>query len=305
MDKRFVEPPAISIRLETCAGCGLCSRICPTRLFRSPEAGGAPSVRHPEECVLCGHCLGACPTGSIIHSGLSLSHFRPIRGSGPFMPEAAFQFLSQRRSLRNYRTEAPSKELLEKIAQIAGYAPGSPHHRVGWVRGVTIVNGTGPMKAVLDMTAEYMRRSLKLLDSRFLKAMARFSDAAKAGRAVVPDLRMRIDEYSAGRDSITYHAPAAMFFHAPASSSTPQTDCDTALFAVQLYAEAFGLGSCWNGLIQMAAAGEHLHGYTRLAEFLRVPQGHKCYAAMTLGFPASKLHSLPERMVDITWIERG
>jgi nitroreductase len=160
------------------------------------------------------------------------------------------------------------------------------------------------MKAVLDMTAEYLRRSLKLLDSRFLKAMARFLASAKAGVAVAPDLRMRINEYSDGRDAITYHAPAAMFFHAPANSSTPQTDCDTALFSVQLYAEAFGLGSCWNGLIQMAAAGAHLRGFTRLAEFLRVPQGHKCYAAMTLGYPSANLHSLPERQVDLTWIDR-
>lgn len=303
MDKRFVEAPVISIRTDTCAGCGLCSRICPTRLFRSTEDGTAMTVSHPEECVLCGHCLGACPTGSVIHSGLSLANFTPIRDRKPVAPEAAFQFLSQRRSLRNYRTETPSQELLEKIARIAGYAPGSPHHRVGWVRCVTIVRGGGPMKSVLDMTAEYMRRSLKLLDSRFLKVMARFSASAKAGVAVVPDLRMRIDEYSEGRDSITYDAPAAMFFHAPVDSSTPQTDCDTALLSVQLYAEAFGLGSCWNGLIQMAAAGEHLRGFSMLAEFLRIPKGHKCYAAMTLGHPAASLHSLPERKVDMTWIE--
>ena len=85
-------------------------------------------------------------------------------------------------------------------------------------------------------------------------------------------------------------------------SSTPQTDCDTALQLVQLYAESFGLATCWNGLIQGAAAGDHLKGFTKLAEFLHIPVENKCYAAMTIGYPSVSLHSIPERKVDVNWI---
>ena len=55
--------------------------------------------------------------------------------------------------------------------------------------------------------------------------MANFSELAKAGVGVVPDLTMRLDEYRNGKDLIIYNAPAAIFFHAPKFSSTPQTDC--------------------------------------------------------------------------------
>jgi len=48
---------------------------------------------------------------------------------------------------------------------------------------------------------------------------------------------------------------------------------------VQLYAESFGLATCWNGLIQGAAAGDHLKDLTKLAEFLQIPGENKCYAA--------------------------
>jgi len=82
----------------------------------------------------------------------------------------------------------------------------------------------------------------------------------------------------------------------------PQTDCDTALQLVQLYAETFGLATCWNGLIQGAASGDHLKGFTKLAEFLHIPSENKCYAAMTIGYPSIALHSIPERKVDIRWI---
>ena len=193
--------------------------------------------------------------------------------------------------------------MIQKILDIAGYAPGSPHHRVGWSRNVTIVSGEDSLKVVLSMTVDYMQKTVNLLNSWFLKFVARYSDLAKAGIAVVPDLQMRLNEYENGNDYITYHAPIALFFHAPMNSSTPQTDCDTALFLVQLYAESFGLGTCWNGLIQGAAAGDHLKGFTKLADFLKIPKGHKCYAAMTIGYPSITLKSIPERKVEITWID--
>ena len=116
--------------------------------------------------------------------------------------------------MRNYKGETPSTEWLEKIIQIAGYAPGSPHHRVGWVRNITVVLGAQPMKEVLELTAEYVQRTLRLLTGWPIKMASKFSDSAKAGLAVVPDLEMRLDEYRKGRDVLTHGAP-------PQSSSMP------------------------------------------------------------------------------------
>ncbi len=243
-----------------------------------------------------------CPTNSIIHSGFNSENFKGIKNKRPVTPESTFEFLSQRRSVRNYKEATPPVELLEKIVGIAGYAPGSPHHRVGWVRNVSIVYGEDNMKVVLDLTADYIQKLLRLLKSNFLKIAAKFSDSAKAGLSVIPDMEMRVNEYKNGRDSIIYNAPAAIFFNAPIASSTPQTDCDTALLLVQLYAEAHGLGTCWNGLLQGAAAGDHLKGYTKLTDFLKIPKDHKCYGAMTVGYPSINLHSIPERKVEVTWI---
>ena len=58
----------------------------------------------------------------------------------------------------------------------------------------------------------------------------------------------------------------------------------------------------WNGLLQSAAAGEHLREYAALANFLGIPSGNRCYAAATIGYPAVRFHSIPEREVAITWI---
>lgn len=301
METTFLESPAIKVNSSTCSKCNLCTKICPTKVFKATN-GDEKVISRTEECVLCGQCICGCPTNSIIHSGFNSGNFIRIKNKRPVTPELAFEFLSQRRSVRNYKAETPSAELLRKIVQIAGFAPGSPHHRVGWVREMTIVTGEDNMKIIRDMTAEYIRKTIILLNSWYLKAMANFSELAKAGVGVVPDLTMRLDEYMNGNDLIIYNAPAAIFFHAPIYSSTPQTDCDTAEQLVQLYAESFGLATCWNGLIQGAASGDHLKGFTKLAEFLHIPTKNKCYAAMTIGYPSVSLNSIPERKVDITWI---
>lgn len=52
----------------------------------------------------------------------------------------------------------------------------------------------------------------------------------------------------------------------------------------------------------MAAAGEHIRNFSKLGKFLKIPEGHKCYAALTAGYPSIKLHSIPERNVNIKWI---
>ena len=301
MENKTLESPTIRVNLSSCSGCGLCTKVCPTKVIRATN-GGEKVITNTEECVLCGQCICGCPTGSIINSAFNSGNFKRIKNRKPVTPETAFEFLSQRRSVRNYKEETPPAELLEKIVQIAGYAPGSPHHRVGWVRELTIVTGEDNIKIIRDMTAGYIQKTIKLLDSWYLRAMAKYSELARAGVSVVPDLKMRYYEYTKGKDLIIYNAPAAIFFHAPRFSSTPQTDCDTALQLVQLYAESFGLSTCWNGLIQGAASGDHLKGFTKLAEFLHIPPENKCYAAMTIGYPSVSLHSIPERKVDITFI---
>lgn len=210
--------------------------------------------------------------------------------------------LTQRRSLRNYKKEIPSIELLTKIVEIAGYAPSSPHHRVGWIRNATIVVGHENMKIVSGMTSEYMEKLIKMLGSWYMKLAAKYDDRAKAALGIVPSFKEGLSKYKNGNDMITYDAPAAIFLHAPIKSSTPQIDCDAACLQIQLYAEANGLGTCWNGLIQGAASGDHLKGFKKLEKFLKIPEGLKCYAAMTIGFPSVKLHSIPERKTEISWI---
>ena len=302
MGNRFVETPVISIINTTCDKCGLCSRICPVRVYDF-KTGEIPTIQNTYECVLCGQCLCICPTNSINHSGFDRSNFKKITSKQSFDAENAYHLLTHRRSLRNYKKEIPTTDLLTKVVEISGYAPGSPHHRVGWIRNVTIVVGYENMKIVTEITSEYMEKMIKMLSGWFMKWASKYDDRAKAALGILPGFKEVLNEFKKGNNLITYNAPAAIFLHAPIKSSTPQTDCDVACLLIQLYSEANELGTCWNGLIQGAASGDHLKGFNKLHKFLKIPEGHKCYAAMTIGFPSVKLHSIPERKTEISWIK--
>jgi nitroreductase len=115
-------------------------------------------------------------------------------------------------------------------------------------------------------------------------------------------MRMRLAEYEAGRDVITYGAPAALFVHSPRVTPTPQTDCDCVMYPMMLMAHALGLGTCWNGYLSKAASGFKVDTFTALREMLELPDHHDVYAAATLGFPSIRLHSVPQREAMAHWV---
>lgn len=292
----------ISVDNDKCKKDGLCAKVCPNRIFKS-EKKKPPEIVGQELCCFCGQCIAVCTGDAISHNRLDLTRFEKIEDHRPLDPGALLAFLMQRRSVRNYKKEPVPREVLEKVAAIAGFAPSGAHHGDNRVRKVAVVTGEENMRRVLEMTVDYLGKIRKVLDGFVVKTVSHWSDAAKGGRATLPDLAMRLEEYGQGRDVITYSAPAAVFIHAPRRSSTPQADCDAALFSVMLAAHAHGLGTCWNGWLDYAASGRHVKGFRVLRDFLKLPDDNDVYAAATLGFPRIRLHSVPQRETQIEWID--
>lgn len=295
-------PTTISIDATTCNKDGLCARVCPSRIYRF-EKGQVPMIERAHECVLCGQCLAACISGSIRHSKLALEDLRKIESPKPAEPGALLAFLQQRRSVREYRQKPVPGELLQRVAQMAGYAPVGAFGAAGWVRNVTIVEGEDNMKAVREATVRYMRKLHRFMSGFMMKGFSRFSQEARSGLSTLPDLEMRLAEHDAGRDVILYNAPAAMFVSVGYETTTPHEDCDAALMSMMLAAHALGLGTCWNGWLGNAALSSHVSGPRVLGDLLGLPKSHVVAEAFTLGWPVVPLHSIPYRETAIRWVK--
>lgn len=54
---------------KLCNGCGLCSIVCPHRVFS--QNGRLAALANPERCMECGACMRNCPTEAIfVESGV-------------------------------------------------------------------------------------------------------------------------------------------------------------------------------------------------------------------------------------------
>jgi len=292
----------ISVDEEKCIRDGLCAKVCPMRIF-THKKDGVPVLKDTGICILCGQCIAVCPQDAIDHNILPSGQFEKISERNPAGEEALIATLRQRRSVRVYKEKEVPRDELNEIAQCCGYCPTGAHGGDGWERNVTIVTGKANMRQVLEYTIEYMKTMERKLNSFMLKQVSRWVPEARGGRSTLPDLLLRLGLFDKGEDPILHDAPALMLIHAPKDTSTPQADCDAALYAMMLAAESKGLGTCWMGWVQYAASGFKARSFTALKEFLRVPEHHDVYAAMVIGYPAMRLHSLPHRVTQCTWID--
>jgi len=120
----------VEIDQDACVGCGSCASVCGLGVLEMGEKG--PVYAHPDKCIGCTHCTAVCPTRAI-HAVK-----RPTAPStqpdpvptedfgdkNPFMSlEDISRHVAARRSVRHFKDEVPSRELLNSVLQAARYAP--------------------------------------------------------------------------------------------------------------------------------------------------------------------------------------
>jgi ferredoxin len=292
----------ITMDEEKCKKCGLCARVCPMRIY-TQKKDEYPVIKDMQNCVLCGQCIAVCPHDAITHNMLPSDRFIRISDPHPVREEELFAALRQRRSVRAFQKKDVPRDELYEIAQCCGYCPTGAHGSDGWKRNVIIVTGKENMQQVLEYTVDYMKILKRKLNGFMVKLVSRWVPEARGGLSTLPEISLRLELYKQGQDAILYNAPALILIHTPNDTPTPQADCDAALYAMMLAAQSKGLGTCWMGWVQYAASGFKVRSFSKLKEFFKVPASHDVYSAMVLGYPAIKLHSVPYRVTQCTWID--
>jgi len=286
MMKRKANPPVVIAK--DCIGCERCVAVCPSFVLDMVEAKS--EVVRGDWCIGCGHCGAVCPTGAILHQGICFD-MHPKKGENPAIsPEVLELLLRERRSVRNYTPEAVPEEVLNKILDAGRYAPTGTNSQ-----NVHYVVLTSP-----DRIEELQKMTIRFYDKIFSRARGRLGmllfsliagrKTAEYLRDSLPKIEYANEQMKQGNDRLFYHAPVVILAHAESWDTCSSFNCSVALYHCSLMAHTLGLGCCFNGFLWNAA-----NHTSNIKGWLGIPSDHKCYAAMTLGFPNVKYPRLVHR----------
>jgi nitroreductase/NAD-dependent dihydropyrimidine dehydrogenase PreA subunit len=269
-----------SIDPQKCHMDGLCVAECPVAIITMPDPKAPPQVVPGGEqlCILCGHCAAVCPHGALSLKAMPLDKMPEIKKELQIDAQQAEQFLRSRRSIRQYKDQAVDQATLDKLIDVARYAPsGHNFQPVCW----TVFSGAQQRKALGDLVVSWMQWIIK----------------EQPQVAAMLHLDLVVKRWEMGTDGILRSAPHLVVAHAPKNDRTAPAACTIALTYLELMAPALGLGGCWAGFFQAAAAT-----FPPLQEFMALPQGHVTYGAMMVGYPKVGYHRLPLRKEpNISW----
>lgn len=252
------------VNQQRCTKCGQCVADCPARIiFQAP--GAVPVIPADKEaaCYRCQHCLAICPGAAVSILGLKPEGSRPLAGNFPD-PGQLEILIKGRRSVRRYKEENLDPALLQQLLEVAWHAPTGVNSRS--VR-FTVVDDRSKLAG---LRAEVMAGLTEVVKTQGLPP----------GREYFADfLRMWEEEQV---DVIFRGAPHLLVASAPATVVTPLPDCMIALAYFELFAQANGVGTLWNGLAKWAISDL----VPSARQSLGIPDDHHIGYVMVFGKPA-------------------
>jgi nitroreductase len=234
--------------------------------------------RADELCIRCGHCVAVCPTGSLNHKDMDVEGCAPVQEKLAPSPAQCEQLLKSRRSIRTYRQKPVARETLAQLLDVARYAP-SGHNSQGvkWL----VVSQPEELQRLSGIVAEWMRFMLLKMPEHSL-AM---------------HLDTTLERWEQGTDVILRGAPAVVIAYGEKDNRLVPTSCTIALTYLELASTGMGLGCCWAGYFNAAAAN-----FPQMQEALALPDGHQSFGAMMVGYPKFRYQRIPQRRSpEIIW----
>lgn len=270
----------IIIDEDACHRDGLCASVCPLGII---VPTGKQSVPLPVDdllrwCIGCGHCVAVCPSGAIRNTGVPIEECQPTERDFVPNPDQVTALMRSRRSVRRFKSEAPSRDLIERMIEMASYAPsGHNQQPVRWI----VVQGREQVGKLSGMAVQVIRDAL----------------AKGVGREFQFMYNGVVAAWDQGRDVVLHDAPVVVVVHCKTKVGTEVIDAAVALGQMDLAGHSLGLGCCWAGLFQMVA-----RGVPPIMKHLGIPSDNRLMGAMIAGLPKYSYTVIPPRKPpNITW----
>lgn len=270
--------PVFSVVTDLCRQDGICASVCPAHVIKGPQ-GKTPFMRPDSEhkCIACGHCMAFCPHGAARVDVLDLAEMLPLdRKKLPGVEEVEM-LCRTRRSIRHFKKEPVSREVLERILHTTRHAPSGKNRRpVRWV----VVYDKNMMKAVGNAVADGLEQDMR---SSPEPRIAESKGLVKAWRR--------------GLDPLFRGAPHLVLAVVPKG---PMGDLDAAaaLTYLEIAALPHKVGACWAGYVTIVA-----RTYPPLWKLLGIGEDEEVAGGQMLGYIALRpTASAPRSPFPTQWL---
>ncbi|MBW1787101.1 MAG: nitroreductase family protein [Deltaproteobacteria bacterium] len=263
----------IMIDADKCNQDSLCIFECPAQVLQMDSETDLPVVTDDFEdvCLRCGHCVAVCPTAAFSLEWMPADACTPVESDLKLSSGQAEQFLRSRRSVRVFRDEPVDRAKLEKLIDIACYAPSAknaqPWH---WL----VIEDPAQVWKLDGLIVDWMRSIIR-------------ADPAQAELLRLPRI---VGMWEQGIYKTLRNAPHLFIVHVDETWPFGPEDSALALSYVELFSPTLGLGATWSGYFYRA-----YNSYPPMAEAVPVPPGQKVVGAMMVGRPKFKYQRLPNR----------
>jgi nitroreductase/NAD-dependent dihydropyrimidine dehydrogenase PreA subunit len=252
-----------TINQKLCTKCGNCVADCPAMIIAMENGYPAIATEKEATCYKCQHCLAVCPTGAVSILGLKPTGSRPLAGGYP-SPDKLEILIKGRRSVRRYKDENLDPALIQRLLEVAWHAP------------------TGMNTRQVRFTVVDDKEKMALLRNEVMAGLTRLllANALPEGMQFYANFIRMWDEKKF--DVIFRGAPHLLIASVPKSVASPMPDCLIALSYFELFAQANGVGTVWNGLAKWAINDLLPESRVRLG----IPDDHLIGYVMAFGKPA-------------------
>jgi len=258
---------------EKCERDWFCVNECPAKIIQIKDTESVPvQVDGAEDlCINCGHCVAVCPHDALSLKTMASEECPPVYPGLTPGAEEMEHFLRSRRSTRCFKDKPVGRDLIEKLIDVARYAPsGHNSQPVHWL----VIQDKEEVNRLAGIVIEWMRLMIELQP-----AIAK---------------EMHFDLVTAawedGVDRVLRAAPHLIVAHGLAEQRASQPACIIALTYLELAAVSHRLGACWAGYFGAAATF-----HQPMKEALALPDGHESYGAMMIGHGKHKYRRIPLR----------
>jgi nitroreductase/NAD-dependent dihydropyrimidine dehydrogenase PreA subunit len=263
----------VAVDKTTCKGDGKCVEVCPMHILKMNEKERVPEFipGGDKMCINCGQCFAVCPHGSINLSTMGVKDSIRLDYSKLPNAEQVELFLKGRRSIRTYQDKPVTKDSIEKLLDVARYAPsGINRQPVNWV----VLAGKDKVYALGDLASKWMEDLVN----------------AKSQLAAALHFDRLVESWKNGKDNICRDAPCMVIAYGSKEDPLVPQSCTIAATYLELAAFGFGLGACWAGYVYMA-----INASEEIKKFIGLSSDKMAGAVMMIGHPKHRYSRIPLR----------